>query len=639
MSNGQFSSVMLIANDGLLQNQGLAVSGNLTIAINNYQATTPISEYLGVLSTALANIGVGNSSISASAFSSLQQLAANTLPAITDAVPSAYTTTLPIGNSAGGFSGLVLNQANSILGSGDLSKFAQVYGQCISYISQNNPYINSVKNSTVLDSTFNGMDNLSTGSISNVNRTLTAFGNDLIKLGQAWDLTNLNFFGYPSALLYQLTKAGGLVPDLAARLSLIGISDTDIGDIQSGKEVSANVELLIYRTMEGFVGDQLDQVKQLLNVTTPNITTMADLLNPIKTLPNSYLQLTMLAPTNTTPIPPTNTLANVPTSNVLTNIYLPNSAVNSNLLPLFAADDYYITLAKIIPQDQALANRAISTSLQQIKNIFVLTLPDFAKTVLAIETNAGLPAINALTSPVPTSVASSLNSMLATGTGPNGTLTLFDFMGSTAGVPYTEQFNQAANTLNYMQTANALYYITNSTDGVYNVMQDTLDGVYTVIIDPGPPEQITVTIPGGFPGAGTYTSIDDAFTMGLIPAAGNIIANVVTNNASNASSLNSNFNTMAAQLNAETNNLALAQVNFTDLVANSRSSIMGLGSNLHSIGKDVAPQGQAEFFTAITDTSNIYGQAIISSFREGRNLAAMDNVGIGADTQIPSTSV
>ena len=85
--------------------------------------------------------------------------------------------------------------------------------------------------------------------------------------------------------------------------------------------------------------------------------------------------------------------------------------------------------------------------------------------------------------------------------------------------------------------------------------------------------------------------------------------------------------------------MALAKVNFTDLVANSRSSIMSLGSNLHEIGKDIAPQGQAEFFTAIADTSNIYGQAIIASFREGRNLAALDNVGIGADTQIPASTV
>jgi hypothetical protein len=66
---------------------------------------------------------------------------------------------------------------------------------------------------------------------------------------------------------------------------------------------------------------------------------------------------------------------------------------------------------------------------------------------------------------------------------------------------------------------------------------------------------------------------------------------------------------------------------------------MSLGSNLHEIGKDIAPQGQAEFFTAIANTQNIYGQAIIASFREGRNIAALDNVGIGTDTQIPATII
>jgi hypothetical protein len=630
MNNGQFSSVMLIANDGLLQNQGLAISGNLAIAISDYTATAPVNAYLGILSSAFANVGVGNDLISSSTFTSLQQLAANTFPAITDAVPSAFAVTLPIGNSTSGFSGLVSIQANLVLGSGDLGKFAQVYGQSISYISQNNPYINSVKNSDILNPTFTGMDNLTTGSISNVNRTLTAFGNDLVRLGQTWDLSNLTFFGYPSALLYQLTKVGGLTPELTLRLGLIGISDTDLNNIQSGKQVSANVELLIYQIMEGFVGDPLDQVKLLLRVTTDNITTMADLLNPIKILPNSYLQLTMLAPTGTN---------DLPASDVLTDVYLPDSAVNSNLLPIFANDDLYINLAKVVPPDQALANRCIARSMQQIKNIFAVTLPEFSTTVLAIETNTGLGDINALTQPVPASVASSLNALLATGTGPNGTLTLFDFMGAAAGIPYTEQFLQAAATLNYMETANALYYITDSTDGVFTVMQDTLDGVYTTVIDPGPPADITITIPPGLPGAGTYFTLDDAFTVGLLPAAGNIIANVVANNAANVASLNSNFTTMATQLNAEVNNLALAQIDFADLAANSRSSVMSLGSNLHEIGKDIAPQGQAEFFTAIADTSNIYGQAIIASFREGRNLAALDNVGIGADTQIPSTVV
>ena len=83
MSDGALSSVMLIASDGLLQNQGLAISGNLTIAINNYNSTTPVSDYLGILTTAFANVGIGNDQITTNTFSSLQQLAANNFPAIT----------------------------------------------------------------------------------------------------------------------------------------------------------------------------------------------------------------------------------------------------------------------------------------------------------------------------------------------------------------------------------------------------------------------------------------------------------------------------------------------------------------------------------------------------------------------------
>jgi hypothetical protein len=308
-------------------------------------------------------------------------------------------------------------------------------------------------------------------------------------------------------------------------------------------------------------------------------------------------------------------------------------------LPTYSVDDAYINLAKVIPPDQALANRGIATSLQQVKNIFALTLPQLTSAVLAVETNAGLPDIDALTTPVPANVANSLNSMLATGTGPNGTLTLFDFMGAAAGIPYTAEFNNSANTLNFMQTTNALYYLTDTSIGAYPVMLDTLNGVYTVVVNPGPPAEITITIPGGLPGAGTYTDLNDAIGNVLIPATGNIIANIVANNSSNVTSLNNSFNVMASQLNAEITNLSLAQVNFGDLTANSRSSIMSLGSNLHEIGKDIAPKGQSEFFTAIANTQNIYGQAIIASFREGRNIAALDNVGIVTDTQIPATII
>ena len=629
MSQGPYSSVMLIATDGLLQNQGLVISGNLTVAINSYTSTAAVSSYLDILSTAFANVGTANDQITTATFSSLQTLGASTLPAITDAVPAAYTSSLPIGNSVSGFSGVVAAQGNLILGNGDLGKFAQVYGQCQSYIVQNNPIINSVKNSAVLDTTFTSMNSITTGGISDINRTLPAFGTDLARLGTAWSLSKLPFFGFPWVLLYQMSQAGGIMPALTERLTTAGVTVDDLSAIQRGLEVAASVDLLIYQVMTGITGDLLDQVKVLLSVTTDNLNTMADLLNPVKSLPNSYLQLTNLTPTGTDV---------TPTATVLSNVYVSAATVNSNLLAVYGTTPAYVSLSKIIPPDQALASQAISDSLQQVKNIFQLALPAFAAAVSATETNSGLGNITALTQPVPASVASNINSTLATGTGPNGTLTLFDFMGATAGVPYTAEFTSVTSTINYMQSANALYTLTDATNGVYTVMQDTLNGDYTTVVNPGPPVEITITIPPGLPGAGTYGNLDDAFSTGLIPAAANLIANVATNNASNASSLNTSFTTMAQQLSAETNNLVLAQVSFTDLAANSRSSIMSLSSSLHDIGTDVTPQGQNDFFTAIADTSNQYGQAIIASFREGRNIKVFDTAGIGSDTQIPATS-
>lgn len=629
MSNGQYSSVMLIATDGLLQNQGLNVSGNLTVAITAYANTTAVSSYLGILSTAFANVGVGNDQITTGTFSSLQTLAANNLPAITDAVPAANAASLVIGNATTGFSGLVTTQANLILGNGDLSKFAQVYSLCQGYIAQNNPIINTVKNSTSLAPTFTNMDSVSTGGISDINRVLPAFAADLQKLGQAWDLTRLTYYGFPSALLFQMAKAGGLLPELTAKLDAAGLPTEELNAILSGTSVTTRAEGIIYQVMLDTTGSTLDQVKIMLDVTTPNLTTMADLLNPVRSLPNSYQQLTIQAPTGGGPVPVTISL---------TNIYSGAATVNTVILPIFINDEAYTELAKIIPSDQALANRAIANSLGQVKNISQLTLPAFSTAVSAIETNTGLGNINALTQPVPTSVSSNLNSLLATGTGPNGTLTLFDFMGATAGVPYTAEFTAAANTINSMQAANSLYTLTNTTDGVYTVMKNTLNGDYTTVIDIGPPVDITITIPGGYPGAGTYANLDAAFSMGLLPAAANLVANVVTANQGNVTSLNSNFSNMAAQLSAETVNLTLAQVNLADITGNSRSSVMSLASNLQQIGKDVAPQGQAEFFTALANTQNIYGQAIVSSFREGRNIAALNDAGIGMDSQISGSS-
>ena len=257
MSTGPLSPVMIIATDGFLQDQGLAINGNLTIAINNYNATTVVSDYTDVLIDAALVIGNANNEITQSTFSTLQNLAANILPAVTNAVPSAYLAALgPLGNTyTGGFSGIVTAQANRILGNGDLSIFSQVYNIAQSYVTQTNQYINSVVNSNVLDSTFVNMDALTTGSVSEVNDDLSAFGADLVKLGQTWDLSNLAYFGSPAALLYQLIRVGGLLPEVAKTLTDAGLSSADLIALRNnGVPVLANINLLVYAPMMTVTG-------------------------------------------------------------------------------------------------------------------------------------------------------------------------------------------------------------------------------------------------------------------------------------------------------------------------------------------------------------------------------------------------
>jgi len=629
MANGVLSPVMLIASDGLIQNLGLAISGNLTLSIDTYTSTDAIDLYTTVLANAVPTIGTGNANITQATFGLLQNLAANTLPAVTNAIPSAYAGNLgPLGNTVtSGFAGVVTSQATQDLGSGDLSIFAQVYGIAQSYIVQTNQYINSVVNSNIYNATFVDMDNMTTGSVSLISNNLPVFGQDLIRLGQAWDLENLTYLGYPSALLLQLIKLGGLLPAVVEQLNLAGVDNSSILQLRSsGSPLAANVEAAMYRGMLTVTGDTLAQVNLLLDVTTPNLTTMADLLNPVKTLPNSYQTLTVSLPAGT---------ASAPSATVSTAIYSASNTVNSNIAILFVNSDVYTDLIKIVPPDQALANQAIVRGLQQVKDIFAVALPDFAAAVTAVETNQGLANIAALTQPVPQSIQTSFLSQLATGSGPEGTLTLFDFLGVVTGIPYANNFAAVTATIDQLQSAGALDTLTDSSDGVYQVMLDTLDGDYTTVIDPGPPEDISITIPSPLPGAGIYTSLDDAFTQGLIPAAQNLISNIATVNSAAATTLDNNFDSMAEQLTYEIDNLAQAGVEFAELTT-STSALLSIGTNLHEIGTDIGPDGQNTFFTAIADTTNIYGQAVIASLREGRNIEVLNTAGIAVDTQIPT---
>jgi hypothetical protein len=194
----------------------------------------------------------------------------------------------------------------------------------------------------------------------------------------------------------------------------------------------------------------------------------------------------------------------------------------------------YERLSLIIPPDQALANKAIQVSLQQIKNISTLSLVQLAAAFSNMQTTRDLPAISALQQAVPASVAAYYSSTYATGSGPNGTLVITDLLGAAVGIPFTSDLTNVTTTINSMATSGILGTLTVT----YVRMKDTVDGVYNV--------GNTVIIPAG-PGAGTYGNVDLALSA-LISDASNTVSGIQSSYPTQSANLNTNFNDMAAKV-------------------------------------------------------------------------------------------
>jgi hypothetical protein len=285
----------------------------------------------------------------------------------------------------------------------------------------------------------------------------------------------------------------------------------------------------------------------------------------------------------------------------------------------------YERLSKIIPADQALACKAMTVSLQQIKNIDTLSSPQLATAFVGTVTTKDLDQINALTTAVPANVAAYYTNTYATGTGTGNTLVLTDLLGAAVGVTYIDQLNNVVATLNSLSNVGALANLTS----IYSRMANTVNGVYGNAVT-GP-----VTIPTGY-AAGTYANADVAFSNALISNAVVEIGNIVTAYPTQTTSLNSEFNTMAQKVITESNNLNLATINIAALTTDDRGPVMSFVESLPTYGVNKEQNGPTWFLEQVADLTTLGGQAIVGCLREGQNLAVLNNIGIGVDTSIPS---
>ena len=277
--------LQLTATANLLQNQGFS-SSTLDNAIAIYTSTALIAPLVSTVA-----IGSTGNILSSSVLANVVSIGANSCPALGDSIPAA---------AAGSFpkelmTKLLSNTANTELGNGDVSKFAQALAIAQGYCSITNQFINSAVNSqTYLGNTFTTTNNMISGDITAVNLCTTQWAEDLSNLGGLINLANLEELGTPVALIKQLASFGGIIPEIAVSFTKYGVSLDTVVNLTSQDLATTDADQrAMYTAMTYITGAPLDQILQILGVTTAGINTMADLLNPYKLFPNSFQTLTV----------------------------------------------------------------------------------------------------------------------------------------------------------------------------------------------------------------------------------------------------------------------------------------------------------------------------------------------------------
>jgi len=670
MARSVVTPLQLTAVAGMLQNQGLKpLPTALSSAINNYNATTVITNWIAAL-----NFYKSQSFFTETTFDALLSVGSTVCPALGNSIPAApvgtYTNLINeylIPNSVtdestldpSGFSWLIEQTGSAYLGDGDYGRFAQGFMAVQGYISTVNNFINSSVNANeYLGPTFTTMDSLVTADIAMVNSNFPGFAADISNQGELVNLSNLELYGTPAGVLQQFNNVAGLAPgalpeSITGLMNAVGLTDAGITDLVANNRESlfnptgltANefdkLQKLAYTSMTQVTGDDLAQILSILDVTTPNIDNMADLLNPVIMFPNSYKTMNTASPNGAIPI------------------FDDSGSVNSNIAPVVGLYLPVATgcdeLGKIIPPADAVANKAIQVGLQQIGGISNSTWPALGEIIssaapetwnindeylansvvqlgtpipenyLAVQdvptgtditdtdywepttlgglnTMAELPLIQAQTTAVDDSVTDYFSNTVATGSGPNGVITTYDVLGlAIDNDNFAAQLATATTAINALQTAGSL---------------NTLNTAYTSILVAG----------------------NDAAVLTQITNANNAISALSA--SPYVTTLNTAWNYMANILNTQRGYQNSAGVDYFNLLAGEQSSIYGFAQNLSQYAQLTAAGDACEFLENVADTTTLTGQAIVGAMREGRNTPQLADAGLlTTANQIPADPV
>lgn len=639
MSNsGKQSPLGVNSLSGLLQNTGIGINSTaasymgVSTSISTYTYGTIISNtVLNNLTNAIRQgwVRYNAGDLSLSTYTNLLAIGSTTIPALGNSPPSTYSGSQSYNfaytgqNASYGYYRLFSWQAyneynyNSTLPS--YIDFLGSFQQAGSFINQSNQAIMTLQNSSeFLAGTYSNMNDLTTADVAGVSLATTDFGQDLINLGKALDLKTISTFGLPSNLLATIKNVNGLTASLRIALLASGMSVSDVDRATSNNNVTANQQQMIYGAFLIILGIDLTEILVSLNCKTLGLNTLADLLNPSKMFPNSYLTLTVPV-YNVGQTQSTNSKTYYPiyTASGSLNSALTAPAIKSQIGATIPSGEAQVSytgysdvnnlqvlpegfgsyLQNIIPADVAVAAGAFSMSMQQIKNISNIPVEKFAQVTANLETTQGLNLVNGTNVPTDNTNTPAALAAIALGSGASNTYTYSDFFGSMSGLPYPWELMQSL--ILSIQTSNLATIYAN----LYSATQGSSAGL-------------------------------DAAVQAQIDLANAEIAIINNISSIQVAQLNSLYSKTATQLNIEQR----ARYNgISTTPGYTTTTVYSFVDNIPTYALSTQPNMAAQTLEAISDLTNVTGQSIVGMMRENRNQARLNLVGIPLDNNIPDT--
>lgn len=317
-------------------------------------------------------------------------------------------------------------------------EFVKSIQQHSTFQTVTNQKISTYENSkTFLKGTYSNINDITTSDISGVNLAFKDFGNDFIRLGKSLDLADIHVFGLPSKFVLNLQKFNALTEALKLALLYSDLSIIELEKILLPTFTpSIDQEKKIFNALLLIKGQDLTDITTIINCTTENLETLADLLDPKKMFPTSYISLTV----------PQYSINNL-SSKIYDFIYT-GGGVNTRI------KNWGTYLIGILPNDLAIACGAFMMTMNQIKNIRQMNVEKFSQVVSNLEVvNKDLPLTNSVSGiPGNLELANQEIELISLGSGSAGTYLYSDFKGAMSGLPYIDFYKVAQDLIKQLQT-------------------------------------------------------------------------------------------------------------------------------------------------------------------------------------------